>query len=211
MAQCFQHIRARYLIRARRIIYSMRFLTILSLKKLIYPGIFVFLFGVLLFLFILSARFISMEINRIFSADEPRNNFSVNTAQYTLLAKKLGLPAQTQEAEPAPTQIEASAPAATTTQESTPLDKAALSIGVFNGSNATGAAGKLAATLTAQGFVVAKTGNEAQQEKNTIEIKESKKAYLALLAPVLPEFDTASATILPETAHYDCILTIGEK
>ena len=181
-------------------------------KKLLYPGLLALVCGGVLAALFISARSLAGEFNRIFISDTLGNTFSLDLVHYRLVAQRLALPETTAVPEPAATATSTAETTVAAASTTPPLDRKALTIAVYNATSLTGLAGKLKAQLEADGFLVAKTGNLKSQPENTIEIKESKKDYLPLLAAALgAEFDTTSPATLPEDAAVDCILTIGKK
>jgi LytR cell envelope-related transcriptional attenuator len=186
------------------------------LRKLTYPAILVLILAIIITAALFAAKSLRLELDRVFVSQTAANSFSIDAASYKLVAAKLNLPESGETTIPAENaQVPAIAPAATpeaTTSAAVPvvLDKKALSIGVYNATTVTGLAGKLKSVLEAGGFSVTKTGNEKGQAANSVSIKESKKAYLPLLAPVLGAgFDMEHPEILPEDSTLDCKIIIG--
>ena len=181
-------------------------------KKLLYPGLLALVCGGVLAAFFISTRSLTREFNRIFILDTLGDTFSLDLVHYRLVAQRLALPETVAVPEPAATATSTAETTAAAAGTAPQLDKKALAIAVYNATSLTGLAGKLKAQLEADGFLVAKTGNLKSQPENTIEIKESKKDYLAVLAPTLgASFDTIHATTLPDDASVDCVLTIGKE
>lgn len=166
--------------------------------------------------FISSTRFLTQEINRVFTVDADGSDFSIDLAHYKLVAHKLGLP---EEITGTPeTRIEQ--PPAAITSTSTPsvstatpeLDKSAITLAVYNATSVSGLAGKTKDKLAAAGFTVSKTGNAKAQSSNTITLKESATAYAPLLREALgTAFADATINAASEDALYDAVITIGKK
>jgi hypothetical protein len=184
------------------------------LKQLRYPGMIVALGGMVLVTFMSATGFIGTQINRTFIAEPRAAALEIDATYYSIVAAKLGLPSLAAAAAPDTPLAEAtSTPAEIPAEEPAPaLNKQDIRIGVYNATNSTGIAAILKSRLEAAGFVGIKTGNEQLQEGNTIDIKESKRQYLPLMAEALgADFDLQTAGTLPEDASVDCALVIGTE
>lgn len=187
------------------------------LRKLTYPLILVILVALIITAALFSAKSLRLQLDRVFVAETTANSFAIDVANYKLVAAKLNLPESGETTIPAEnTELPAVAPSPTTPEATTTasapvaLDKKALAIGVYNATSVTGLAGKLKSALETGGFSVTKTGNEKTQATNTVSIKESKRAYLLLLEPILGTgFDIEHPGTLPEDSTVDCKIIIG--
>lgn len=199
-----------------------------SLKKMktadfIYLGVVVLFIIITAVLFLLATRFISLNINKIFSSEGSDSARSLDIERYTQIAKKLNIPVLSPES----TSEEPSSPAPQATSEekaeattpatppiaTIPLDKQAVTLMVKNSTTKQGVAGILAKALEADGFSKPATSNETGTYANTIIIiKESKYGYAPLLlGTVLKAYPSVIATTTPENALYDATIIIGEQ
>lgn len=185
-------------------------------KDLIYSGILTFFIIVVGILFFISTRFISQNVNKVFSTEGGESVQALDLARYTLVAKKLGItvdassgnvevPATT----PSPIALATTTPAATTTI----LDKKTLTIEVRNSTAKKGVASTLAKSLESAGFANPATGNENTPfAVTTILIKESKYDYAPLiLAEVTKAYPDAITATTSESAAFDATIIIGGK
>ena len=176
------------------------FLTLIKTLKprdFIYPGIVVVFLVVVAILFFMATRFISNNLNKIFSADQSTEGEALNSARYFLTLKKLGIATTT-------TPYDSNASPIT-------LDKKSLSLIILNSPRKTTVANTLAKALVTAGFSNPKIGNEKRSyATTTVFIKESKSAYKPLLlGEVTKLYPDAIATTTPETAQTDAIIIIG--
>lgn len=182
-------------------------------KDLVYSGIMVLFIIIVIILFFMSTRFISQNINKVFSNEGGESVQALDLAHYTLVAKKLGItvnnPSEKIEAPPSvntPHEI----PSPTTVPI---LNKKALTIMVRNSTAKAGAASALAKTIENAGFSVPKTSNEKTSTAvTTIFIKESKRDYVpSLLSEVSKTYSGALVATASESAPFDATIIIGEK
>ncbi len=170
-------------------------------------------------LFFLSTRFISQNINKVFSSEGTESVQVLNLERYQLIAKKLGITVSTVSentststaAIPTPevpvVLATAGAPTATT------LDKQALTITVLNSTAKKGVASTLAKSLESAGFATPTTGNEGTPyPTTTILIKESKYDYAPLiLAEVTKTYPDATTATTSDGASFDAVIIIGGR
>ncbi len=192
----------------------------LKIKDVIYPGIFAFFIIIVAVIFFISTRFISQNINKVFSTEGGEGVQALDLARYTLIAKKLGLTINTPSENTGQAIVETPAPIppspeiptlATTTIPV--LDKQALTIMVKNSTAKVGAASALAKKLKDAGFSAPKTGNEkVSTAVTTILVKESKRDYAPLLlSEVSKLYGDAITATTSESALFDATIIIGGK
>lgn len=177
----------------------------LSGPRILYPAMLGVYALTVLVLFVFVARFLTSELSQVLGVDTQEPEFSINREHYALVARKFGLP-PLPSMKPGDAEAEAVSAAEL---ESAPLDRAMLSIAVYNGTETAGLAARTKETLERAGFTVAKVGNESATSTSTLEIKESKRAYVPLLQEALTP-RVLEITTLPETASFDCLLTLGD-
>lgn len=107
-------------------------------------------------------------------------------------------------------------PTAIVTPTPVPVDKAGFTMKVLNGSGIPGAAAKLQATLTADGYSISSTGNADNSEytQTQILVKPSvSKAFVTVLSTDLAKLYKVSATIgsLPASSPTDVDVIIGSQ
>lgn len=190
------------------------------LSKFVYPILLLLCAIGIIVVFILSTRFLTQEINRVFTLNTVDNSFSIDLANYKRVAHKLGLPEEItgtpaslpETASSTPITIENISASSTAAVSIPALDTSAITIAVYNATSASGLASKTKDKLIAAGFSVAKTGNANAQTTNTITLKESALKYLSLLREALgTSFTNATVITASMNAPYDAIITIGEK
>lgn len=198
----------------------------IKLKQLIYPTILGTSCVIALLLFIVSARFLSRNLNRVFSVDIDQAQAEltkVDLEKFTRVAKKLGIevkmpePVLQEEPLPEPAAASASAEADQILEPETEapivLNKTLLKIVVLNGTNQKGLAAGLKTLLEQNGFVVERLGNsEETQEETTISTKESKKEYGSLLKEIVSQkYGLGADEVLEEDKEYDALIIIGKN
>lgn len=186
-------------------------------RATLYPAL-VSIFAItIVILFILSANFISKNINRVFVTEEDAASglTRLDTVNYLPVAAKLGIPTGnpdvTQKME---VLKETALPTETVnTATSTAINKASLKIAVYNGTNTAGLASSLKKLLETSGFVVTETGNKKKESDLTIiKIKESKKSALTELQNALKgHYATGNSLTLDESSAFDVVIVIGGK
>lgn len=189
---------------------------------LVYPGVLVLFFGVVIGVFFSVMQFISQSINSAFSSEDNGSAQSLDLERYKLIAKKLNIPVvipQEGATAVAVPEVPATVPeVATTTQTtSTPvavvLDKRVITLAVKNSTPKKGVATTLAKALEDAGFQKPQTGNESKSyATTTVLIKESKKEYEALILEVVHKtYPEATATTSPESGSADAVIVIGTR
>lgn len=183
-------------------------------KDLVYPGIallFVIIVGVL---FSFATQFIAKNINDAFSGDTSAESSSLNMANYTIVAKKLGIEVGVQKNITTPP----ASPVTSTTTETlvvdSPqvLDKKSLTINILNSTSKKGVATTLAQTLESAGFARATTGNEKKlYATTTIFIKDNKHAYFPLLLEAMSKTYPDAIVTTTAVGEFDVIIIIGTK
>jgi hypothetical protein len=170
-------------------------------RDFVYPGIVLIFLVILTVLFFMATRFISNNLNKIFSADQSTETQALDNARYLLTLKKLGISATDSVAVAVPS----------TTTPAVILDKKSLSLVVLNSTSKSGVANTLAKALVLAGFSNPKTGNEkTSYATTTIFIKQSNSAYTPfLLDEVKKLYPNTVATTTPETGTTDAIIIIG--
>lgn len=188
-------------------------------KDIIYPGILVFFIIIVVVLFFISTRFISQNINKVFSTEGSDNAQALDLARYTLVAKKLGIavnaPSENTGIPSAETPVSVAPPREIPTLATTTpvLDKRALTLMVRNSTAKVGAASALAKILQSAGFSTPKTGNEKTPTAiTTILVKESKRDYATLLlSEVIKAYPDAITATTSESDPFDATIIIGGK
>lgn len=121
---------------------------------------------------------------------------------------------------PLPTSISKQSPApsikpTTSSKKNAALEKSNLSVVVQNGSGEVGAASKVSETLKEFGYHVVSVGNadEFSYEGMTIQVKNSKSAYLPLLKKDLSGVYTISSVsaTLSDTTASDALIIVGKE
>ncbi|KKU82184.1 MAG: hypothetical protein UY07_C0002G0041 [Parcubacteria group bacterium GW2011_GWA1_47_8] len=197
-----------------------------SLKKikyqdLIYPGIFMFFFIIILIIFLFAVQFISKNMNKVFSSESDSPAQVLNREDYESIAKKLNIKVLDTEEQTTTASIE-TAVAVTTNSEvaevatssaSQVLDKRSITIVVQNSTAKAGAATILAKALEDGGFTKPKTGNaDKLYATTTIFIKESRSNYTAsLLEEIKKIYPAVVATTTPESTPFDATIIIGTR
>ncbi|HAT68627.1 MAG: hypothetical protein A2481_02220 [Candidatus Yonathbacteria bacterium RIFOXYC2_FULL_47_9] len=190
-------------------------------KDLVYSGILVFFMIIVGVLFFISTRFISQNINKVFSYEGAESIQVLDLPHYMLVAKKLGITTNTTPGNTeVPVAITPSREAPeiptlpTETSETTAtLNKQTLTIEVRNSTTKKGVAGILAKSLKEAGFSAPTTRNEnTPYIKTTILVKESKYDYAALLLEeVIKSYPGAIAATTTESAPFDATIIIGTE
>jgi len=172
-----------------------------------YLSMFLIFFILIFIVFTMAVSFFSGNMNKIFSSDSSETVRALDMEQYALVAKKLhfSIPTFNTNGELVSDLV---APPATTTQM---IDKQSLVIKVLNGTKKSGLASSLSTALSAEGFLVIKTGNEEESyATTTLFLLESKKAYEQILMDALRKtYPSAIATTTDKNGGYDAIIIIG--
>lgn len=190
-------------------------------KDLVYSGIVIFFMITVVIVFFISTRFISQNINKVFSNEGGENVQALDLARYTLIAKKLGItvniPSENAVAPtvtaPAPVSTPPEVVPTTATTITSALNKQALTIMVRNSTAKAGAASTLAKILKDAGFSTPATGNEKTSTAiTTILVKESRSDYAPLLlSEVIKLYPNALTATTSESAPFDATIIIGGK
>lgn len=190
-------------------------------KDLVYSGIVIFFMITVVIVFFISTRFISQNINKVFSNEGGENVQALDLARYTLIAKKLGItvniPSENAIAPtvtaPAPVSTPPEVVPTTATTITSTLNKQALTIMVRNSTAKAGAASALAKILKDAGFSTPTTGNEKTPTAiTTILVKESRSDYAPLLlSEVIKLYPNALTATTSESAPFDATIIIGGK
>lgn len=180
-----------------------------KLKKddYIYLSIMMFFFIILIIIFSMTVSFFSKNINKVFYSENNQKITGLDIAQYTLVAKKLNLTTPTTPTMGTTTSIVTSA---TTIAQ---LDKKSLLIKILNGTTKKSLASTLAKSITDDGFIVSKTGNEkSDYGTTTIIVQENKSEYTpTLLESVRKIYPTAVATTTDKISAFEATIIIGNK
>lgn len=198
----------------------------LKLKQIVYPVIMAAFIALNAALFIMTAKFLSANINKAFTVDEKtieQETAGIDLPNYFIIAKKMKLPLETETSAAQPTPETINIQETTTIQE-TPQDnlvqmkknKTDLKIQILNSTKTKGLAGELKDILTDAGFTVWQIGNQDETEKITaIKIKESKKNYDSsineLKTLISQKYALEEMQTLEENAEYDIVIIVGEQ
>lgn len=193
----------------------------------IYASILIVFSIVIIVAFFIAVRFISSNINAVFTEETSSAGLGLNMERYKRIVEKIGIttsvPADTIPKEVTPLN-ESTANTGTSTPETATtstsiiipppsLERSAITLLIKNSTTKKGAASVLAETLKKAGFASAATGNEqTKYTVTTIILKESKYDYASLiLEEVLKSYQGAVVTKGPDTVPYDATIIIGEK
>lgn len=187
-------------------------------KDLVYSGILALFAVAVVIIFFISTRFISENINKVFSSEGGEGVQALNIERYNLVTKKLGITANgspentvalatTTPRQEVPTIVTPEKPTTPT------LDKKSLTIMVRNSTIKKGVAGTLAKSLENAGFTAPTTGNESTPySTTTILIKDSKNDYAPLvLEEISKTYSDATIATTSESAAFDVTIIIGGK
>ena len=187
----------------------------LRFKQIIYPLIITIFIILLIVLLFSSIKFLSQNINRIFSSNTETLNsqlLKLELDKFYFVAKRLGISIEletTPQATPTPTPTTEPTPTPTPIE----LDKTSLKISVLNGTATKGLAKTLKTSLETEGFSVQNTGNVSPPQENTIiKIKESKKIYSQSIKDVVSkQYTLGEDQTLEESENFDVIIIIGKN
>ncbi|MBI5401163.1 MAG: LytR C-terminal domain-containing protein [Candidatus Yonathbacteria bacterium] len=179
-------------------------------RDLIYPGILVLFFGIILVVFFFTMQFISKNINKAFSPEENAPSQALDIEKYKLVAKKLNIAVTPASNTAVPAEIPVAEAATTSTPAAAP-DKQSITIIIKNSTSKKGVATTLAKALENGGFAKAQTGNEQKPyATTTLFLKESKSAYGAiLLEEIRKTYLNAVLATTTEGAVFDAMIIIG--
>src|SRR3989338_1686960 len=200
-------------------------------RDAIYPGIITIFIALAVFCFILTAQFLSKNINKGFMIDErsiEETLVTVDLENYYLVAKKawinIELPNPELISPPHPATVASepassppSAPPGDTTPSPapSPVERKQLSIQVLNSTSKQGLAGDLKNDLVHAGFVNISTGNSSTLEPITlISVKSNKvgdQLTEELKQTVSQKYDVEVIGALAEDDAFDVRIVIGLK
>jgi len=181
-------------------------------RDLIYPGILLLTVLIVGILFSSASKFISKNINNVFSGDIGVEQNSLNMNNYLLVVKKLGINAEVRENTlVAPTSASVTATSTTDTDKPEVLDKTSITIKVLNSTTKKGAAGILADALENDGFSKPDTGNASRLYATTIvQLSNNISEFEPLLLETVRKYyPSATATTTTETSASDATIIIG--
>lgn len=212
------------------------FLKNLKPQDFIYSGVLILFVIIVGIVFFISTRFISENINKIFSSESTVGAQILDIARYQIVAKKLGIPTTNSEESIAKNFDVANANIASTTDKTSDssltastteqntkaelsplasLDKSKLTITILNSTAQAGRASALSKALEEAGYNKAKTGNQKTKlSTTTITVKEIKSEYLPSIEQTVrilyPSLTIGTVTEYDETDP-DIIIVIGER
>lgn len=181
-------------------------------KDLIYPAIILFFIIIVGILFSIAIKFITKNFNDAFSGTIATERSVLNMANYTIVAKKLGISIETQKNTITTATEETTA---TTTEDlivetEEILDKKSITISVLNSTTKKGAAGILADALENDGFAKATTGNEKKQyATTTIFINEDKLEYEEIILDTVQKTYPNAVATTTSAGKSDVVIIIG--
>lgn len=183
-------------------------------RDIVYPGILVVFFGIIIVMFFFAAGFISKNVNKVFYFEESSASEALNLPQYELVAKKLNITVHTQSDGDLPvTEATQVVTAEVATSTTVVLDKSTITIIVKNSTTKKGVATTLAKTFEDAGFKKPLLGNEPKfYATTTVLTRESKKDYESILLEVVRKsYPEAVSTTTADTGSADAIVVIGVK
>lgn len=181
-------------------------------KDLIYPAIILFFIIIVGILFSIAIKFITKNFNDAFSGTIATERSVLNMANYTIVAKKLGISIEPQKNTVTTATKETTA---TTTDDlivetEEILDKKSITISVFNSTTKKGAAGILADALENDGFAKATTGNEKKKyATTTIFINEDKLEYEEIILDTVQKTYPNAVATTTSAGKSDVVIIIG--
>lgn len=190
-------------------------------KDLIYPAIVLFFIVIIGIFFSIAIKFITKNFNDIFSGSIVTERNALNMANYTLVAKKLGISIEPQKSDIINVPEESVVTATTTTATITAdiiveteeiLDKKSITISILNSTTKGGTAGVLAQALEADGFAKATTGNEKEQyATTTIFINEDKLGYKEIILDTVQKTYPNAIITTTSAGKSDVVIIIGAR
>lgn len=192
----------------------------LGLKKIVYPLVMGLFFLTAAVLFFFTVQFMVRVVNKVFTIDERAIQsrvveFDIETFErvkkrFSFVAPGESLPTSL----PSVTNSPATLPSASPSPSPTPvLDKAALKLHILNGSTRNGQAGILQRSLQELGFTQSSIATAARNNypQTIIQVKESKRDYIALIKEGLAGYELGSDETLTPDNQYDMIIIIGAR
>lgn len=183
----------------------------------VYLGIITLFFITLIIIFSIIMSFLSQNINKVFYSENNQDAGGLNIEQYTLVAKKLNItiPNESVEIATTPTTDTTSANSTTTvtTETTLPFDKQGITIKILNGTTKKGLATVLAKSMTSDGFIISKTGNEkSDYATTTLIIQENKIIYTEILmSAIRKSYPQAVSTTTSKANNADAVIIIGNN
>lgn len=185
----------------------------IKLKQIIYPLILIIFIAVAIIIFVISAKFLTNNINKAFRIDEEIAKLGLielNVSGFDLVSKKLTLPPlPPPPPPPSPEPIKELPPPPPMIE-----DKASLKIAILNSTQTAGLAAGLRNELTKAGFLIEKVGDQKNIEATTlIKVKESKKNSNLIneIKDLVSKKYTPEIQTLEEESLYDLVIIIGKK
>lgn len=180
-------------------------------KDLVYPAIILFLIIIVGILFSIAIKFISKNFNDAFSGTIVTERSTLNMANYTIVAKKLGISIEAQKSDTESVPVIVTTTTEDLIVETTEvLDKKSITISVLNSTVKKGVAGVLAQALEDDGFAKATTGNEKKQyATTTVFINEDKLGYEKLILESVQKTYPDAISTSTETSESDVVIIIG--
>lgn len=173
----------------------------------LYLGIIIIFLIVIVIIFSYSVSFISKNINQVFYSENIQATDGLNLDQYNLVVKKMNLSTENKNTDV--TNI-VTIPTPIVTPEKITLDKHAIVIKILNGTTKKGLASALAKSISSEGFIVAKTGNEkTDYSTTTLIIKENKSEFTSTLLDILHKSYPQAIATTTASGDIDVLIIIG--
>lgn len=182
-----------------------------GIKKFIYPAVVLAFFVTVIIIFILSAKFISLNLGKTFyepaEKDIQSQKTKLDLREFMTVIKKIGEEKQPEVIPP---------PIQTPNETVETIDKKTLRIAIFNAAQKSGVAAKLKTDLETTGFAVEKTDNWPEiSEKTIIKIREDKKKYTETVDEiekiVSEKYILIETQTLENSSEFDVEIIIGKK
>lgn len=177
---------------------------------LIYMGVLLFVFIVVLFTFFQSTGFIVRSINKIFTINEDSVTQTLDIERYELVAKKLNLPKTGSNNSAVEIKTEQAIPkeVVTTSEDK----KISIKINIINTTKKEGAAAMLSKKLEDSGFSKATIESKKTiSPSTTVSIKKSLNEFKnQIVSTVKKSYPKATSKVIPENSEFDVIITIGK-
>lgn len=184
-----------------------------GIKRFVYPAIVLALLAAVIIIFILSVKFISLNLGKTFyeptEKDIRSQTTKINLREFMTVIKKIG---EEKQPEIIPPLVQAPDEA----EKIKTIDKKTLKIAIFNAAQKSGVAAKLKTDLETTGFVVEKTDNWPEvSEKTIVKIKEDKKTYTETINEiekiVSEKYSLTEIQTLENSSEFDVEIVIGKK
>lgn len=179
----------------------------------VYLSVVLIFFLIILWVFSSVVSFHTANINKVFSVTQAEPIPSLDMEQYKLTVQKLNLTIPQGEVGAPGAAAQQDSVKATASTTNTAPDLSAVTLKIFNSTNISGLAAKLAESLKQDGFMLVITGNQNEPEgTTTVYILESKKNYeQAIMKSVRKLYPSAVSKIEESNRGYDIIVTIGNE